>query len=63
MTKAQLFTRLVNCKVKAKQHYDDYVLHKHIFNHAKRAAIELQKHDDLLAEAEICKLVLLSDYQ
>jgi len=63
MTKAQLFTRLVNCKVKAKQHYNDYVLHEHIFNDAKRAAIELQKHDDLLAEAEICKLILLSDYQ
>jgi hypothetical protein len=62
MTKAQLFTRLVNCRLKAKQHYADYVLHKHIFQDAKAAAAELQKHDDLLAEAEICKLVLQNDY-
>jgi hypothetical protein len=62
MTKVQIFTRLVNCRVKAKQHYDDYVLHKHVFQDVKRAAIELQNHDDLLAEAEICKLVLQSDY-
>jgi len=62
MTKTQLFSRISNCRFKAKQHYDDYVLHKHIFNDAKRAEIELQKHDDLLAEAEICKLVLQSDY-
>jgi hypothetical protein len=28
----------------------------------EKTALELQKHDDLLAEAEICKLVLQSDY-
>lgn len=63
MTKAQLFTRLVNCKVQAKKHYDEYVVRKHIFNEPAQAAVQLQKHDDLLAEAEICKLVLQSDYQ
>jgi hypothetical protein len=62
MTKAQLFTRLVNCKVQAKKHYDEYVLRKHIFDEPVQAAVQLQKHDDLLAEAEICKLVLKSDY-
>jgi hypothetical protein len=62
MTKAQLFTRLVNCKVQAKKHYDEYVLRKHIFIEPVQAAVQLQKHDELLAEAEICKLVLQSDY-
>ncbi len=62
MTKSQLFTRLVKCKVQAKKHYDEYVLRKHIFNEPVQAAVQLQKHDDLLAEAEICKLVLQSDY-
>jgi hypothetical protein len=62
MTKTQLFSRISNCRFAAKRHYDDYVLHKHIFNDAKRAALELQKHDYFLAEAEICKLVLQSDY-